>query len=69
MSQYIEYIADVLLQNLGYNKYYNSSNPFDFMDNFNLQIKSNFFETRTTTYKKVSNDRDKKIKEDINEDF
>lgn len=54
MSQYIEYVADVLLQNLGYTKLYNSSQPFDFMDMFSMQIKSNFFEVRTTTYKKIS---------------
>jgi ribonucleoside-diphosphate reductase beta chain len=56
MSQYIEYVADVLLQNLDYPILYGSKQPFDFMDDFNLQIKSNFFEVRTTSYKKLSNE-------------
>ena len=32
MSQYIEYVADRLLQQLGYAKIWNSQNPFDFME-------------------------------------
>jgi len=52
MSQYIEFIADKLSRNLGYSKIYNVSNPFPFMENINLNLKSNFFETRTTTYQK-----------------
>jgi ribonucleotide reductase beta subunit family protein with ferritin-like domain len=52
MSQYIEFIADRLISNLGYSKIYNVTNPFSFMENINLKLKSNFFETRTTTYQK-----------------
>lgn len=52
MGQYIEYVADVLLQKIGNPKLFNTTNPFDFMDNFNIQVKTNFFEARTTTYNK-----------------
>ena len=44
MSQYIEFVADRLLTELGNDKIYNTSNPFDFMDMINLQGKTNFFE-------------------------
>ena len=54
MTQYIKYVADILLLNLGYTKLYNTQNPFDFMENLSLQIKSNFFETKTTSYQKAS---------------
>ena len=46
MSQYIEFVADRLLTELGNDKIYNTSNPFDFMDMINLQGKTNFFEKR-----------------------
>ena len=44
MCQYIEFVADRLLSELGNEKIYNASNPFDFMDMINLQGKTNFFE-------------------------
>lgn len=50
MSQYIEYVADRLLLQLGYAKYYNTQNPFDFMERISLENKDNFFEKRTSTY-------------------
>src|SRR5687768_6822676 len=46
MSQYIEYVADFWLTRLGYAKYFNTPNPFDFMDAISLQGKTNFFENR-----------------------
>ena len=46
MSQYIEFVADRLSQQLGYGKIFNSSNPFDFMEMISLQGKTNFFEKR-----------------------
>ncbi len=52
MSQYIEYVADVLLINLGHTPLYNVENPFLWMKDFNLQIKSNFFEIKTTSYQR-----------------
>jgi len=53
MSQYIEFVADHLLVSLGYDKYYNSSNPFDFMELISLQGKTNFFEKRVGEYQKA----------------
>jgi ribonucleoside-diphosphate reductase subunit M2 len=53
MCQYIEFVADRLLTALGGNKYYNSTNPFDFMDMISLQGKTNFFEKRVSDYSKA----------------
>jgi len=53
MSQYIEFVADRLLTELGNGKIYNTSNPFDFMDMINLQGKTNFFEKRVGDYQKA----------------
>ncbi len=52
MTQYIEFVADRLLVSLGCEKYYNSSNPFDFMEMISLQGKTNFFEKRVAEYQK-----------------
>ena len=46
MGQYIEFVADRLLVELGNEREYNASNPFDFMEMISLQGKSNFFEKR-----------------------
>ncbi|KAF2762617.1 ribonucleoside-diphosphate reductase M2 subunit [Pseudovirgaria hyperparasitica] len=53
MSQYIEFVADRLLLALGNTKYYNSANPFDFMENISLGGKTNFFEKRVGDYQKA----------------
>lgn len=53
MSQYIEFVADRLLQELGNDKVYNVSNPFDFMDMISIQGKTNFFEKRVAEYQKA----------------
>ena len=53
MNQYIEFVADRLLVSLGYPKYYNSTNPFDFMEMISLQGKTNFFEKRVAEYQKA----------------
>ena len=53
MSQYIEFVSDRLLMELGCEKIYNSTNPFDFMDMINLQGKTNFFEKRVGEYQKA----------------
>ncbi len=53
MSQYIEFVADRLLTELGNPKIYNATNPFDFMDMINLQGKTNFFEKRVGEYQKA----------------
>jgi ribonucleoside-diphosphate reductase beta chain len=53
MSQYIEFVADRLLNSLGYTKVYNSENPFDFMETISLEGKTNFFEKRVSEYTKA----------------
>jgi ribonucleoside-diphosphate reductase beta chain len=52
MKQYLEFVADRLLVDLGCSKVYNSENPFDFMMNISLQGKTNFFEKRVGEYQK-----------------
>lgn len=54
MTQYIKYVADRLLVDLGYSKLFNVSNPFDFMESISLEGKKNFFEGRPTQYQKAS---------------
>jgi ribonucleoside-diphosphate reductase subunit M2 len=53
MQQYIEFVADRLLVALGNEKFYNSTNPFDFMENISLGGKTNFFEKRVADYQKA----------------
>jgi ribonucleoside-diphosphate reductase beta chain len=52
MSQYIEFVADRLLLELGCTKIYQATNPFDFMEMISLQGKTNFFEKRVGEYQK-----------------
>ena len=54
MSQYIEFVADRLLLQLGYPKAYSATNPFSFMERISLENKDNFFEKRVTTYAKAA---------------
>ena len=54
MSQYIEFVADRLLVQLGYAKLFQAANPFDFMERISLEGKDNFFEKRVTNYAKAS---------------
>jgi ribonucleoside-diphosphate reductase beta chain len=58
MQQYIEFVADRWLTELGYTKLFNATNPFDFMELISLQGKTNFFEKRVGEYQKsgVMND-------------
>ena len=53
MQQYIEFVADRWLAELGYEKIYHTSNPFDFMEMISLQGKTNFFEKRVGDYQKA----------------
>ena len=53
MAQYIEFVADRLLAELGCDKVYNTTNPFDFMDMISIQGKTNFFEKRVAEYQKA----------------
>jgi ribonucleoside-diphosphate reductase beta chain len=53
MQQYIEFVADRWLAELGYPKMFNATNPFDFMEMISLQGKTNFFEKRVGDYQKA----------------
>tara|TARA_B110000305_G_scaffold241006_1_gene313417 strand:+ start:159 stop:1133 length:975 start_codon:yes stop_codon:yes gene_type:complete len=50
MTQYIQFVADRLCVQLGYEKIYNVANSFDFMDMISLESKTNFFEKRVSEY-------------------
>jgi ribonucleotide reductase beta subunit family protein with ferritin-like domain len=54
MSKYIEFVADRLLLTLGYEKIWNTNNPFDFMESISMQGHTNFFESRPTQYQKAA---------------
>jgi len=54
MAQYIEFVADRLLLQLGYPKAYSATNPFPFMERISLEGKDNFFEKRVSTYAKAN---------------
>lgn len=71
MSQYIEFVADRLLVELGNAKVYNVANPFDFMDMISLQGKTNFFEKRVGEYQKAGVMGGKKAESEfkLDEDF
>lgn len=67
MSQYIEFVADRLLVQLGYSKIWNSNNPFEFMDMLGSEGKSNFFERRVSEYQRagVKSENKKSIRLDL----
>jgi ribonucleoside-diphosphate reductase beta chain len=72
MCQYVEFVADRLLNELVGEKVYGSTNPFDFMEMISLQGKTNFFEKRVGEYQKagVMNDNTgDKPKFSLDEDF
>jgi ribonucleotide reductase beta subunit family protein with ferritin-like domain len=50
MKQYIEFVADRLCLQLGYDKIYNACNPFDFMELISMDSKVNFFERTNSEY-------------------
>ena len=65
MNQYIKFVADRLLLQMGYSKYYNVINPFDFMELISLRPKSNFFEVRVGEYKRNTQVEDINICDDF----
>lgn len=72
MCQYIEFVADRLLNELGCSKIYNAKNPFDFMELISLQGKTNFFEKRVAEYQKagvMKDAEDDTPKFSLDEDF
>ena len=50
MNQYIEFVADRLIVQLGHDKIYETKNPFDFMEMISIEGKTNFFEKRVAEY-------------------
>ena len=59
MNQYIEYVADMLIRYFGYEKLYNSPNPFPFIETIGMMNKDNFFEKRPTEYQRSYNQTNK----------
>ena len=74
MCQYIEFVADRLLNELIGKKHFNATNPFDFMEMISLRGKANFFEKRVGEYRKAGvmdspEDKEAGKKFSMNEDF
>lgn len=68
MEQYIEFIADRLVVQLGFDKIYRSTNPFDFMELISVESKTNFFEKRVSEYALADKTKTNDIF-DMSEDF
>lgn len=54
MSQYIEYVADRLLKQMGYEAIWKTENPFEWMELISLRPKGNFFEVKIGEYQKAN---------------
>jgi ribonucleoside-diphosphate reductase subunit M2 len=61
MTEYIKFVADRLVIQLGYDKIYNSNNPFQFMELISIESKTNFFEKRVSEYALATKDIDDNI--------
>ena len=61
MSQYIEFVADRLIVQMGYEAIYNASNPFEFMEMISIEGKTNFFEKRVGEYALATKDKEENI--------
>jgi ribonucleotide reductase beta subunit family protein with ferritin-like domain len=68
MTQYIQFVADRLSVQLGCDKIYNVTNPFDFMELISMQQKTNFFESSVSDYALANKTKDENTFE-FNEDF
>tara|TARA_B100001175_G_scaffold137722_1_gene117064 strand:+ start:894 stop:1841 length:948 start_codon:yes stop_codon:yes gene_type:complete len=70
MTEYIQFVADRLLVQFGYNKLYNNENPFDFMELISMRTKTNFFEKRVGEYSKAGvSIEDNNMELDLDADF
>lgn len=72
MSQYLEFVSDRLLVQLGYSKIWNSANPFDFMEYISIENKTNFFDMQVSEYNKAnvgSTAEDRELTFNGDEDF
>lgn len=52
MIQYIEYVADRIMKQMGFKPIWKTTCPFDWMQNISLEGKTNFFEKRVGDYSK-----------------
>lgn len=68
MTQYIQFIADRLCLQLGYDKIYHATNPFDFMELISLEGKTNFFERQNSLYSLANKEKNNDVFE-FSEDF
>jgi len=68
MTQYIQFVADRLSVQLGYDKIFNVTNPFDFMEMISLEGKTNFFEKKVDSYS-LANKSNADIAFEFNEEF
>ena len=68
MTQYIKFVADRLSVQLGYDKIYNVTNPFSFMELISLESKVNFFEKRVSDYALATKNKNNEIF-DLNDNF
>lgn len=68
MTQYIQFVADRLSLQLGYEKIYNVTNPFEFMELISLEGKTNFFDKQNNAYS-LTDKAKKDTMFDCNEDF
>jgi len=70
MKQYIKYVSDRIMIQLGYDKIYKVANPFDFMENISIETKTNFFENRVAAYSKAGvGDKEEDKAFDLDADF
>ena len=70
MKQYIKFVADRIMIQLGYEKIYKATNPFDFMENISVETKTNFFENRVVSYSKAGvGDKEEDKAFDLDADF
>jgi ribonucleotide reductase beta subunit family protein with ferritin-like domain len=70
MSEYIQFVADRLLVSLGYEKLWETANPFPWMERISLEGKDNFFEKRVTNYALAGVGQDaEKMQFSLAEDF
>jgi ribonucleoside-diphosphate reductase subunit M2 len=68
MTQYIQFIADRLLVQLGYDKIYNVINPFEWMELISIESKANFFESNVSSYALANKTKDESVF-DLNTEF
>ena len=61
MSEYIEFVADRLSVQLGYEAIYTTPNPFDFMELISIEGKTNFFEKRVGEYALATKTKDSTV--------